>query len=233
MSTFLAQVSAKLGITIDSGSIPNSTQVGVWLQNGHNYLMQRLPIDYFNQSIYTDYKSDLKTSLSEERIMIIEPVKRPIRLLSVFKAKLLDADDEPQPPEKSIASLTKWDIVSFDKFMEMVSNRNPFKGVSSNYPIAALSDKEWSASSSSDKRWVYLYYYTAGNLSDIVLKYLTETSITTDDSVTGDLAIIDELIVDYALAQVQMNHEEYQDAQFTMQSFENKLAAIVGQGGVK
>jgi hypothetical protein len=30
-----------------------------------------------------------------------------------------------------------------------------------------------------------------------------------------------------------MNHEEYQDAQFTMQSFENKLAAIVGQGGVK
>ena len=232
MSTFLAQVSAKLGITIDSGSIPNSTQVGVWLQNGHNYLMQRLPLDYFNNSIYTDHKAYLMTSASAANIMIIEPDKRPIRLLSVFETILLDSSASGSS-EKSIASLTKWDIVSFDKFMEMVSNRNPFKGVSSNYPIAALSDKEWSTASNSDERWVYLYYYTAANLSNIVLKYLTETSVATDDTATGDLAIIDELIVDYTLAQVQMNHEEYQDAQFTMQSFENKLAAIVGQGGVK
>ena len=215
------EVGSKLGITIDATSIPSQSAVTIWLKQGHNYLMQRLPESFFNQSIYTDSIA----TIAEGIILSLETTKRPIKLLSVFSG----ASVASSSGFSTLSGFTKYQIVSFDRFLELASQKNPFKNIIKAYPVAALSDKDFGTATANATREVYVSIGTKG-LSNLRIKYLCESLLTSASTTTGDLAIVDELIVDYAVAQAQMNQEELNDAQMTLQFFEQRLNALIGGG---
>ena len=54
LSDLVTQVGQRLGITIDSDSIPNTTEVTQWLKDAQRVLLKRLPEELLGSRLYTE-----------------------------------------------------------------------------------------------------------------------------------------------------------------------------------
>lgn len=233
--SLVTDVGAKLGLTIDAGSKPTSTNVAQWLKDGHNILMRRLPIEYFRESISGGTIQTLKTSGdtddATQGFYAVPLSENPVKFLGLYSITMSEAPEETATDVMLFTDALKFKTVSYDYIMEMFANRNPFKSINYEYPLVAIGNYSYSESASLiGKKALYIYYKRTANMTGLKYSYLSESAIATADTTTGDSAVVDELCVDYAFAQSQIYLEELQDVQLALQSFENRIAAMVGGG---